>query len=95
MYQLHEAGKRERIQSEFINICHKNGSKDSNSLLYLHHSITVFQPEPSTRETREGWPQLTVETEANRELWSIYEMGPSLNGFFIWLVAPESHQAKS
>jgi hypothetical protein len=26
-----------------------------------------------TRETREGWPLLTVETEANRDSWSTYE----------------------
>jgi hypothetical protein len=32
------------------------------------------------RETREGWPQLPVETEANEESWSTNEMVPP------WLV---------
>ncbi len=30
------------------------------------------------RETREGWPKLTVETEANGDSRSTYERGPSL-----------------
>ncbi len=33
-----------------------------------------------TRETREGWPLLTVETEANRDSKSTNERGPSLFG---------------
>ncbi len=32
------------------------------------------------KETREGWPLLTVETEVNGDSWSIYERGPSLVG---------------
>jgi hypothetical protein len=32
------------------------------------------------RETREGWPLLTVETEANRDSMSAYERGPFLAG---------------
>jgi hypothetical protein len=32
------------------------------------------------RETREGWPLLAVETEANRDSRSTYERGPSLSG---------------
>ncbi len=31
----------------------------------------------SHKETREGWPLLTVETEANGDLKSTYERGPS------------------
>ncbi len=31
-----------------------------------------------TRETREGWPLLTVKTEVNGDSWSSYERGPSL-----------------
>jgi hypothetical protein len=34
------------------------------------------------RETREGWPLLTVETEANGDLSSTNERGPSLVWFF-------------
>jgi hypothetical protein len=34
----------------------------------------------STREAREGWPLLTVETEANGDLWSTYERA------YPWLV---------
>jgi hypothetical protein len=30
------------------------------------------------KETREGWPLLTVETEANGDLWITNEGGPSL-----------------
>jgi hypothetical protein len=30
------------------------------------------------RETREGWPLLTVETEANGDLWSKIQRSPSL-----------------
>jgi hypothetical protein len=32
----------------------------------------------STRENREGWPMLTVETEANGDSRSTYQRGPSL-----------------
>ncbi len=32
-----------------------------------------------TRETREGWPLLTVETEMNGNSKSTYERGPSLD----------------
>ena len=28
-------------------------------------------------DTREGWPLLTVEIEANGDSWSTYERGPS------------------
>jgi hypothetical protein len=35
-----------------------------------------------TRETREGWPVLTVETEANGDSKSTYEKGSSLVGSF-------------
>ncbi len=31
-----------------------------------------------TRETREGWPLLIVETEANGDSWRTYERGPFL-----------------
>jgi hypothetical protein len=34
------------------------------------------------RETREGWPLLTIETESNWALWSTNERGPSLVGSF-------------
>ncbi len=34
----------------------------------------------STRETREWWPLLAYETEANGDSWSTYERGPSLAG---------------
>jgi hypothetical protein len=37
-------------------------------------------PSTGTRETREGWPLLTVETEANRDSHSTNERGPSLVG---------------
>jgi hypothetical protein len=33
------------------------------------------------RETREGWPLLTVETEVNEDSKSTNEWGPSLVGF--------------
>jgi hypothetical protein len=33
-----------------------------------------------TRNTRDGWPLLTVETEANGDSGSTYERGPSLVG---------------
>ncbi len=39
-----------------------------------------WEMDVDTRETREGWPLLTVETEANGDSWSIYERGPSLVG---------------
>ncbi len=32
------------------------------------------------RETREGWPLLTVDTDANGDLWRTTEEGPSLVG---------------
>jgi hypothetical protein len=34
----------------------------------------------TTRETREGWPVLTVETEVNRDSKSANERGPSFVG---------------
>jgi hypothetical protein len=34
------------------------------------------------RETREGWPLLSVETEANGDLWSTNERGSSFAGSF-------------
>jgi hypothetical protein len=49
----------------------------------------MYRPRPAARqsfrfkwgaETREGWPLLTVETEANGDLWSTNERGPSLVG---------------
>jgi hypothetical protein len=39
-----------------------------------------FLPRAYTRETREGWPLLTVETEVNGDLKSTNERGPSLVG---------------
>jgi hypothetical protein len=36
------------------------------------------------RETREGWPLLTVETEVNRDSKSANERGPSLVGLVRW-----------
>jgi hypothetical protein len=33
-----------------------------------------------TKEIREGWPLMTVETEANKDLGSTNEVGPSLAG---------------
>jgi hypothetical protein len=41
-----------------------------------HGSTVSF----GTRETREGWPLLTVETEVNGDLKSANERGPSLVG---------------
>ncbi len=38
-----------------------------------------------SRETREGWPLLTVETEANGDSTSTYERGPFLVGSLGWL----------
>ncbi len=32
------------------------------------------------REKKEGWPLMTIETEANGDLWFTYERGPSLVG---------------
>ncbi len=37
------------------------------------------------RDTREGWPLLTVETEANGDSTSTYERGPFLVGSLGWL----------
>ncbi len=34
----------------------------------------------ASRDTREGWPSLTVETEVNGDLWSTNERGPSFVG---------------
>jgi hypothetical protein len=39
------------------------------------------------RETREGWPLLTVEIEVNGDPKSTNERGLSL-GWFVWLVVP-------
>ncbi len=48
-----------------------------NIILNLFHT-----PVEHARETREWWPLLTVETEANGDLWSTNERGPSLFG--VW-----------
>jgi hypothetical protein len=45
--------------------------------------VTVLSTEQTCvriRETREGWPQLSVETEANGNSWNTYERSPSLAG---------------
>ncbi len=43
----------------------------------------------NTRETREGWPLLTVETEVNGDSKSTDERGPSLVGGSLGSVVPE------
>jgi hypothetical protein len=49
--------------------------------VYLNCGIMyLFSRTFPTRETREGWPLLTIESEANGDLWSANERGPSLAG---------------
>jgi hypothetical protein len=43
-------------------------------------SLSWLKRSEQTRETRLGWPLLTVKTEANGDSWSTYERGPSLVG---------------
>ncbi len=40
------------------------------------------------RETREGWPLLTVEAEVNGDSRSTNERGPSFLGCFVGFVVP-------
>ncbi len=47
----------------------------------------ISLPRNTHKETREGWPMLTVETEANGDSWSTCERVPSLDGgWFVVLV---------
>ncbi len=67
--------------------------KDNQTLVELDHSVSAdgsWRSKKSgwecfrvcaTRETREGWPMRTVETEANGDWKSTYERGP-----YTWLV---------
>ncbi len=43
----------------------------------------------TARETREGWPLLTVETEVNEDSKSTNEREGSFLGWFIGLIVPE------
>ncbi len=45
-----------------------------------YDSLTQTNVSGDHRETVEGWPLLTVETEANGDLWSKNERSPSLVG---------------
>jgi hypothetical protein len=55
-----------------------------NVIQYLSESGLSMSPGPGAegvaRETREGWPPLTVETEANGDSRSTFKRGPSLVG---------------
>ncbi len=58
----------------------------------VNHSVFSGQADISystgwSRDAREGWPLLTVETEAKGALWKANEGGPSLAGF-VGLVVP-------
>jgi hypothetical protein len=58
----------------------------------INHSLFSVQADISystgwSRDTGEGLPLLTVETEAKGDLWSADETGPSLAGF-VGLVEP-------
>ncbi len=51
--------------------------------IYRECCIDQHPPLPASvasRDAREGWPLLTVETEANGDSWSTNERGPSLVG---------------
>jgi hypothetical protein len=57
-------------------------------LLFLNHTLPKYSTrnlfktgKKSTRESREGWPLLTVETEVHGDSKSINVRGPSLVGF--------------
>ncbi len=56
-----------------------NNNEASQFCTILFHENS-FLPRAYTRETREGWPLLTVETEVNGDLKSTNERGPSLVG---------------
>jgi hypothetical protein len=63
--------------------------KDNQTLVELDHSVSAGRKKGGVgvlpcmwdhRETREGWPLLTVETEANGGSKSTYKRGPYLVG---------------
>ncbi len=60
-----------------INNCKEARSRTSSLLKPLNSSSTTCQPLRNPRETREGWPllTLTVETEVNRDSKSTNERG--------------------
>ncbi len=63
--------------------------KKSRNGIYSNMHSTGFKENSNVRHNqrdhREGWPMQTIETEANGDLWSTDDWGPSL-GWFVGLV---------
>ncbi len=71
-----QVGNVRRVQK------HKgNTEKEDNGQVVFTEIFTEqlgYEGGGVSRETREGWTLLTVETEANGDLWNTNERGPSL-----------------
>jgi hypothetical protein len=80
-----------------LSVCKNKGDFRSESIENEPHTFQkkkILSPETlrcRNRETREGWPLLTVETEANGDLWS--QMKGILPWLVIWAVVPVQEPA--